>query len=390
MAIHPLAILQGIDPVRSEDPIKKAGNLESLAQMMRQGLIQDQQIATNQDAASTRQSEAQADQDAIRIMRGVQIDPKTGSLDPATEAALAQNGSARAQKILASFSTIAGQKSNIKRDTALTEQAGKTFDETVRHNTAIETEANRKNEMDEMQKAVEIADKRNAPAKPDLSTTAFEAWQRQNPDAPIADWLKLTEKATAAASTRTRAVNTLDASGNPVTKIVPDVAGSEFPDQPTSTQRDRDTSLKNIDPVMKSISDLSEKINTGKGLIAKAAGGANKVLAEANYNDDVAEYEALIAGFTPMVARAVGHTGVLTQQDVDSVKALFPRPGDSKTLRDRKIARVKFILGIGGDSPSPAPQQTQPKAGGAPKVGDVKKFLNGKSGKWDGQGWVLQ
>jgi hypothetical protein len=97
-------------------------------------------------------------------------------------------------------------------------------------------------------------------------------------------------------------------------------------------------------PVLEGIKELSERINTQQGLIAKMAGGAAKVAAQANYNDDVAEYEALVSGFTPLVARALGHTGVLTQQDVDSVKALFPTPGNSKTLRDRKITRVESIV----------------------------------------------
>jgi len=98
-------------------------------------------------------------------------------------------------------------------------------------------------------------------------------------------------------------------------------------------------------PVLKGIGELSERINTLQGVYAKAAGEVEKQKAKINLNDDVAEYESLVSGFTPMIARALGHTGVLTQQDVDSVKALFPRPGDSKTLRDRKIARMMTIIG---------------------------------------------
>ncbi len=98
-------------------------------------------------------------------------------------------------------------------------------------------------------------------------------------------------------------------------------------------------------PILSAVADLSERINTLQGVVAKASGGVEKQKAKINLNDDVAEYESLISGFTPMVARALGHTGVLTQQDVDSVKMLFPRPGDSKSLRDRKVARVMSIVG---------------------------------------------
>lgn len=115
--------------------------------------------------------------------------------------------------------------------------------------------------------------------------------------------------------------------------------------QPTSEMRNRDFALGRVDPILSGISELSEKINTGNGVIAKIAGGVERAKAQANLNDDVAEYEALISGFTPMIARAVGHTGVLTEQDVQSVRKLFPSPGDSKSLRDRKISRIKTILG---------------------------------------------
>lgn len=120
--------------------------------------------------------------------------------------------------------------------------------------------------------------------------------------------------------------------------------------------------FKQADPILSAVSELSEKINTQAGLIATMRGTVEKAKAQVNYNDDVAEYEALISGFTPLVARALGHTGVLTQQDVDSVKALFPRPKDSKSLRDRKVARIKNIIGTleagsnpkGGTTPPPA------------------------------------
>jgi hypothetical protein len=113
----------------------------------------------------------------------------------------------------------------------------------------------------------------------------------------------------------------------------------------SDTERATLTSFKKIEPIISSISDLSERINTGQGIIAKAGGAIEKAKAQANLNDDVAEYQSLISGFTPLIARSVGHVGVLTQQDVDSVKALFPAPGDSKTLRDRKMAGIKRILG---------------------------------------------
>jgi len=97
-------------------------------------------------------------------------------------------------------------------------------------------------------------------------------------------------------------------------------------------------------PVLSAIAELSEKINTNRGVYAKLAGGASKLAAKINLDDDVAEYQALVSGFTPLVARSLGHTGVLTQQDVDSVRELFPKPGDSQSLRDRKVKRILGIV----------------------------------------------
>ena len=127
---------------------------------------------------------------------------------------------------------------------------------------------------------------------------------------------------------------------------------------PSATESAEARKFQNAAPVLKSMEELSEKINTLQGLKAKAVGEKAKLEAELNLNDNVAEYEALISGFTPLVARSLGHTGVLTEQDVQSVKALFPKPGDSKSLRDRKVARVKSIIGdLGGTATETGPMR---------------------------------
>lgn len=135
----------------------------------------------------------------------------------------------------------------------------------------------------------------------------------------------------------------VDRSTNTATPITMD--GKPVGVTPTAAERMDSRKFSKAAPVLDGIKELSERINTLNGVIASAAGMAEKQKAKINLNDDVAEYEALVSGFTPMIARALGHTGVLTQQDVDSVKALFPRPEDSKSLRDRKINRMKSIIG---------------------------------------------
>jgi hypothetical protein len=79
-------------------------------------------------------------------------------------------------------------------------------------------------------------------------------------------------------------------------------------------------------------------------------------------------------GFTPLVARALGHTGVLTEQDVQSVRALFPRPEDSKSLRDRKVSRLKgLMLQMPGMDPNAFGVTSSPESGAEwMNVGGVK------------------
>jgi hypothetical protein len=148
-------------------------------------------------------------------------------------------------------------------------------------------------------------------------------------------------------------IQTVDADGNAVRKIVPKTAGSEFAAAPTTDQRNRSAATGRAAPVLKSIADLSERINVNQGLTAKIKGTAEHAKAQANLSDDVSEYEAVVQGFTPLLARAMGHTGVLTELDVASVRKMLPSPTDSKSVRDRKINRIHEIMG-GSDGPAKA------------------------------------
>jgi hypothetical protein len=158
----------------------------------------------------------------------------------------------------------------------------------------------------------------------------------------------------------------------------------------SATERMDARKFSKAEPVMKAVSELSEKINTGQGAIAKITGGVARAAAQVNLNDDVAEYQSLVAGFTPLVARALGHTGVLTQQDVDSTREVFPKPGDSKSLRDRKIKRIMSLLGEIEDATSGQSHET-PSAAGGPDLaglaaGQRRRFT---AGPFAGQIWML-
>lgn len=165
---------------------------------------------------------------------------------------------------------------------------------------------------------------------------------------------------------------------------------SQVPVPQTQQQKNQSQQFARARPILDAIGELSAKINTAHGAEASVKGWERTLASKVNNDDDVAEYESMISGFTPMIARALGHTGVLTEQDVQSVKALFPRPGDSQSLRNRKIARIEQLVGAleansgpkkagaGGDTKTGGPQEGQEgNVGGVPAVW---KTVNGKSG----------
>jgi hypothetical protein len=119
-----------------------------------------------------------------------------------------------------------------------------------------------------------------------------------------------------------------------------------------------------VGKIMGEIETLSKRINTAAGATAGPLGFYRGLKAGANLDNDVAEYESLVVGMIPMVARAVGHTGQLTQPDVDSVRALFPVKGDNDVLAANKMARVKRLIGAGGATTAPAAAPPPPADGG--------------------------
>lgn len=147
---------------------------------------------------------------------------------------------------------------------------------------------------------------------------------------------------------RVQKVSTVGVDGKPVTRFIDIDTGATIHEEvaaPTSDERNRQAASGRAAGVLQAISDLSERINVNQGAAAKIIGAAERAKAEANLNDDVSEYEAVVSGFTPLLARAVGHSGVLTEQDVQSVRKMLPQPTDSKSVRDRKVQRINALMG---------------------------------------------
>ena len=101
------------------------------------------------------------------------------------------------------------------------------------------------------------------------------------------------------------------------------------------------------------------------GIEARALGMKRSVQGMSGYNPEVQVYRGGVRGFVPLMARALGHVGVLTELDVERTEALFPGPGDTKAeaLKKRQIL-TEIMTGR-----RPPPFQIQTDDGAAPVGG---------------------
>jgi hypothetical protein len=88
-------------------------------------------------------------------------------------------------------------------------------------------------------------------------------------------------------------------------------------------------------------------INAGQGLPQLVGGLIRSGAGYLNLDDAALIYNRSVSGFMPLIARAMGHTGVLTQQDVDSVRGLFPGMTRNRTLAQGQYALLRKIIAAG-------------------------------------------
>jgi hypothetical protein len=111
--------------------------------------------------------------------------------------------------------------------------------------------------------------------------------------------------------------------------------------------------LEAVAPVIDEITTLAGKIFTSDaGPWTNIVGAWRSGAARMNLDNDVTEYRSLVRGFTPLMARAVGHNGVLTEQDVQRTELLFPEVAltgtDNATVAKNKLERMKRVMVGGG------------------------------------------
>jgi hypothetical protein len=80
------------------------------------------------------------------------------------------------------------------------------------------------------------------------------------------------------------------------------------------------------------------------GLEARYGGLKRGAEALSGYNPEVRVYQAGVRGFVPLMARALGHVGVLTELDVERTEALFPTAGDTAAEANGKKRIIQEIM----------------------------------------------
>lgn len=112
---------------------------------------------------------------------------------------------------------------------------------------------------------------------------------------------------------------------------------------PTMDQRNRKTALDVVTPVFDQMDELVNRINTHKGLYAKASGEAAKLAAKANLDNDVAEYQAILRIYAPVILRAHGLLRPQSEQIEHFITQGAPQPGDDQDLAQRKMRDLRNI-----------------------------------------------
>jgi hypothetical protein len=93
------------------------------------------------------------------------------------------------------------------------------------------------------------------------------------------------------------------------------------------------------------LSDVSAEDYGGfGGLVAKAQGMKQRGAAALGLDPQAEQFTKESRGFVPMLARAAGHSGVLTELDVSRTEGLLPQIGDSVEVRKAKDTAMRKVM----------------------------------------------
>jgi hypothetical protein len=172
--------------------------------------------------------------------------------------------------------------------------------------------------------------------------------------------------------------------------------------RPTGSQREKATLATSA---LEQLSDMETILKKRGDLFGPGAGRAQQLAQWVGSPDPDAQR------FTSAVTTAADHLmGVFGGRSTYAGERIEKAIGQLKTDPEAALAAIqqmgkaaKLIQSVGsyktvgggeasptGGKKEPAPKAQGGATGGAHKVGEKKKFPNGKTGEWDGQGWVAQ
>lgn len=136
--------------------------------------------------------------------------------------------------------------------------------------------------------------------------------------------------------------------GQPVYEYVPrsEVVGQQSVGTAPASTTAFNQARKRAAPVLADLGSRISSMNKGGegGMLERGTGVARGVAGSMGMDTAADLYTTGVRGFTPLLARAVGHVGVLTEQDVARTEELFPRIGDSEKVTAEKLSRLGRIM----------------------------------------------
>jgi hypothetical protein len=126
-----------------------------------------------------------------------------------------------------------------------------------------------------------------------------------------------------------------------------------FPSNPTVGTRGkgeaRGTAITTFTRLLQNFDAIGEAPEDG--LEARARGAKLAAQAAAGYVPSLRTYKKGVRGFVPLMARALGHVGVLTELDVERSEELFPTEFDTREEKAQKVDLLNDIMA--GNAPLP-------------------------------------
>jgi len=136
-------------------------------------------------------------------------------------------------------------------------------------------------------------------------------------------------------------------------KFVDQIGGEDVSPKPPQSVIATRQGQKRALPVLADLGSRIAKINKDSegGFFERVGGAARSGASRIGMDPAVDLYRTGTRGFTSLLARAVGHVGMLTELDVSRTEELFPRVGDSAQVTTEKLNRIKRI--VTGAEPMP-------------------------------------